>query len=74
MKLAHLLPLVACLLITPLSAATQEADLQWPQWRGPRRDGQLAGKPWPATIDRDTIAKQWRVDLEGPSFSGPIAA
>lgn len=74
MKPACLLPLVACLIINPFSAAAQEADLQWPQWRGPRRDGQLAGKPWPATLDRDTIAEQWRVKLEGPSFSGPIVA
>ena len=74
MKLAWIVPLVACLLIAPLSAAAQEAGLQWPQWRGPRRDGHLAGKPWPATLDRDTFAKQWRVELEGPSFSGPIVA
>jgi outer membrane protein assembly factor BamB len=74
MNLARLLPLAACLLIAPLSAFAQDAGLQWPQWRGPRRDGHLAGKPWPATLDRDTFAKQWRVELEGPSFSGPIVA
>lgn len=71
---ARCLPIVACLIIAPLSAAAEEAELHWPQWRGPRRDGQVAGKPWPATLDRDTIATQWRVELEGPSFSGPIIA
>jgi len=74
MKLAWIVSLVTCLLMASLSAAAQEADLQWPQWRGPRRDGQLAGKPWPATLDRDNFAQQWRVNLEGPSFSGPIVA
>jgi outer membrane protein assembly factor BamB len=74
MKLPWIIPLAAGLLFAPLAAAAEEADLQWPQWRGPRRDGQLAGKPWPATLDRDTFATQWRVALEGPSFSGPIVA
>ena len=47
MKLAWIIPLAAGLLVAPLAAAAQEADLQWPQWR---------------------------VELEGPSFSGPIVA
>jgi outer membrane protein assembly factor BamB len=50
--------------------------LDWPQWRGPTRDGLLpegnAGGPaWPAKLDGGTLKKAWSVPL-GPSYSGPI--
>lgn len=44
----------------------------WPQWRGPTRDGQVAATPaWPATLGEDTLKQAWRLPLE-PSYSGPI--
>ncbi len=48
----------------------------WPQWRGPTRDGRLAegdggGPAWPAKLDERTLTKAWSVPL-GPSYSGPI--
>ena len=43
----------------------------WPQWRGPGRDGQSAGPDWPNRLDENTLKKQWSLPL-GPSYSGPI--
>ncbi len=54
-----------CLLFTAVSAAT------WPQWRGPTRDGQVAGDRWPADLKPGHLDRAWRVPL-GPSYSGPI--
>ncbi len=43
----------------------------WPQWRGPARDGFVAGKPWPASLGAAVLTELWTVPL-GPSYSGPI--
>ena len=43
----------------------------WPQWRGPTRDGQYRGLSWPDSLDEKTLVRAWRVELE-PSYSGPI--
>lgn len=43
----------------------------WPQWRGPTRDGVAPGAAWPASLDESTLKQAWRVEL-GPSYSGPI--
>lgn len=51
---------LACL---PLSHA------DWQQWRGPERDGSVAGKSWPASLSG--IKERWRLPL-GPSYSGPV--
>jgi outer membrane protein assembly factor BamB len=45
----------------------------WPQWRGPKRDGQSQGDPWPERLSGDALVQLWRVPL-GPSYSGPIVA
>lgn len=45
--------------------------VDWPQWRGPDRDGRVAGEPWPASLDTNHLQRLWRVPL-GPSYSGPI--
>lgn len=44
------------------------SSANWPQWRGPSRDGQVHGSRWP---DRLALEPQWRVPL-APSYSGPI--
>jgi outer membrane protein assembly factor BamB len=49
-------------------AASQSA---WPQWRGPGRDGYVAGHAWPDALDDSRLERRWRVDL-GPSYSGPL--
>lgn len=43
----------------------------WPQWRGPNRDCQIAEQSWPASLDESTLSQSWRIPL-GPSYSGPI--
>ena len=49
------------------------AESGWQQWRGPTRDGFVAGAAWPDGLDPSRVEKQWRVDL-GPSYSGPVVA
>jgi outer membrane protein assembly factor BamB len=44
---------------------------EWPQWRGPERDGQFRGTPWPSSVGAEHLEQVWRVELE-PSYSGPI--
>ncbi len=43
------------------------------QWRGPTRDGKVAGAAWPARLGPEVLRAGWRVTL-GPSYSGPIVA
>lgn len=43
----------------------------WSQWRGPNRDGSVAGVSWPDRLNAESLDRQWRVPL-GPSYSGPI--
>lgn len=45
----------------------------WTQWRGPSRDGQVAGPTWPAKLSEDTLKATWTLPL-GPSYSGPIVS
>jgi outer membrane protein assembly factor BamB len=45
----------------------------WPQWRGPNRDGQFTGPTWPEKLDTNHLQRAWRVEL-APSYSGPIVA
>ena len=52
-------------------AALPAAD--WPQWRGPQRDGQFSGPAWPDKLDNNHLRQVWRVKL-GPSCSGPIVS
>ncbi|MEO7319020.1 MAG: PQQ-binding-like beta-propeller repeat protein [Chthoniobacteraceae bacterium] len=59
------------LLILSSISALHAAD--WPQWRGPARDGQFTGAAWPDKLDTNHLKQAWRVAL-GPSYSGPIVA
>jgi outer membrane protein assembly factor BamB len=60
-----------------INCRSGEADgsdqLVWPQWRGPSRDGMVAGTEWPDQLAGDKLERQWRVSLS-PSYSGPIVA
>ncbi|MBK9138017.1 MAG: PQQ-binding-like beta-propeller repeat protein [Verrucomicrobia bacterium] len=63
--------LVASVLLTTLSL-TAPASADWPQWRGPTRDGLLpSSAPFPERLQGDALQRRWRVEL-GPSYSGPI--
>ena len=56
-----------------LIAADTPAAETWTQWRGPSRDGQVAGPAWPAKLSEDTLKPTWTLPL-GPSYSGPIVS
>jgi outer membrane protein assembly factor BamB len=58
-------------LITHTAVVGDEPTAAWPQWRGPHRDGRVAGPVWPDQLDADHLRLLWRVEL-GPSYSGPI--
>lgn len=64
--------LVPAFLVFALAPALPAAD--WPQWRGPTRDGQVAGPAWPDTLKGDALKQVWRVADLGPSYSGPVVA
>jgi outer membrane protein assembly factor BamB len=66
----HLSALVAVIV---LAAASALADQPWHQWRGPGRDGFVAGRGWPEGLDQARLERAWRRDL-GPSYSGPVIA
>ncbi|MGH9674482.1 MAG: PQQ-binding-like beta-propeller repeat protein, partial [Bryobacteraceae bacterium] len=60
-------------MVTPLlvlALAAQTAD--WPQWRGPNRDGLAASfrspEKWPAAL-----ALKWKTAM-GPSYASPVAS
>lgn len=60
---------LAMLLLLPALARGED----WPQWRGPTRDGIYRGPSWPESLDEKTLVQAWRVELE-PSYSGPIVS
>ncbi len=54
-----------------IPAAAVLAD--WPQWRGPTRDGVVAGPKWPSTLGEDALKSVWRVDLAA-GYPGPVVS
>ena len=58
-------------LLTLLFSAAGLHASDWPQWRGPQRDGKFEGPAWPNKLDTNHLKRTWRVEL-GPSYSGPI--
>ena len=69
-SLAAVLVVGGCWLEAAGSVAHGQEAL-WPQWRGPFRNGHVAGPTWPASLQKDCLKLLWRVPL-GPSYSGPI--
>ena len=65
------------LILQPLAgsvAFSAEPIATWPQWRGPRRDGCVAGESrWPDKLAGDSIQQAWRNPMS-PSYSGPIVS
>ncbi len=59
--------------LASLAGAAHATASDWPQWRGPDRDGQVHGPAWPDRLDTNHLRRAWSVVL-GPSYSGPIVA
>ena len=62
---------ICLFLVIPLLLVSQEAMAEdWPQWRGPNRDGILHGfsppKAWP-----DALIRKWHINVGG-GYSSPI--
>ena len=66
MNLLRLLSAVSCALLV---SAAPAAD--WPQWRGPHRDGIASGFNSPAAWTPDTLVKKWSVPV-GEGHSSPV--
>jgi outer membrane protein assembly factor BamB len=62
--------LLTGLLICLLAQASAAQD--WPQWRGPSRDGVAAGFRAPAAWP-EKLARKWRTEV-GSGFSSPVVA
>jgi outer membrane protein assembly factor BamB len=56
----------------PARAQERDAPL-WDQWRGPARNGVVAGPAWPGSLQGEHLLLKWRVPL-GPGYSGPVVA
>ena len=52
------------------AVAAQSAGPDWPQWRGPRRDGTLAAFTEPQTWP-DALKQHWKITV-GEGYSTPI--
>jgi outer membrane protein assembly factor BamB len=61
--------ILSLILLSDHAALRAEPAADWPQWRGPGRDGHAPGKPWPASFD--ALRLNWRVPL-GKGYPGPI--
>ena len=59
--------IIAFIAIVSFNASSAD----WTQWRGPNRDGTVAGKEWPATLKKENLKLKWRVKL-GSSYSGAL--
>lgn len=53
-------------------AATPQEGATWPQWRGPQRDGQIGGAPWPEDLEPGTLDLAWSAEDLGESYATPV--
>ena len=64
------LGLAACLIAASLLAASPAPSADWPQWRGPERDGRAPGYQAPAAWP-DSLRRDWRAEV-GEGHAGPV--
>lgn len=64
---------LTCGIALPSVLLAEEDASGWNQWRGPNRDGIVAGPVWPGSLGEDRLEQMWKVDLP-PSYSGPIVS
>jgi hypothetical protein len=59
--------------VVVLSSASLLSAGDWPQWRGPNRDGHpAAGSPGISSLPKEA-KPVWRIPI-GPGFSSPVVA
>jgi outer membrane protein assembly factor BamB len=67
---SHLVGVVACLAAGSLTAAAQKPTMDWPQWRGPNRDGSAPSftppKVWP-----ENLTQRWKAEV-GIGYATPV--
>lgn len=66
-------PFLLVLTVSRVAWGQAAAPATWQQWRGPTRDGLVAGPAWPRTLTETNLTRLWRVELD-PSYSGPIVS
>jgi outer membrane protein assembly factor BamB len=66
------LPLAACIALVVLPPSAPRAD-DWPQWRGPHRDGACAETGLLETFPAEGLKVRWRAPA-GWGFSSPVVA
>src|SRR5262245_1770637 len=64
---------LAAILAAALLATTTIRAEDWPQWRGPNRDGVWRGTGSLATIPPGGVKNRWRARI-GNGYSGPVVA
>ncbi len=65
--------LFKCLVVIAISiSASRVAPADWPQWRGPNRDGLVTGVTNPATWPK-TLKEEWKVTV-GLGHASPVEA
>lgn len=64
--------LLASTILFLLFSTTAIAD-DWPQWRGPKRDGIWRERDILRRFPEDGLRRQWSVPI-GPGYSGPVVA
>lgn len=69
----RLISSLTILLTLPLAGvrADELVDSDWPQWRGPTRDGYVRGGRWPDRLTPENFRPIWKTPL-GPGYPGPI--
>ncbi|HEX5702557.1 MAG TPA: PQQ-binding-like beta-propeller repeat protein [Pyrinomonadaceae bacterium] len=66
-------PLLKCLVVIAISiTASRVAPADWPQWRGPNRDGLVKGVANPATWPK-TLKEEWKI-MVGVGHASPVEA
>lgn len=69
-RIATRLAIVAMMAIAPIVTTSQSLGPDWPQFRGPNRDGAVAAFTEPATWP-DRLTQQWKVDV-GEGHATPL--
>src|SRR4051794_5244389 len=70
LRLTHLGTVASILLLSLSPAATAD---DWPQWRGPNRDGVWRESGILETFPKDGLKIRWRARV-GPGYSGVVVA